>query len=139
MARVLGVELPQDLMDEDTDDHPTLSRIDLDELWNGPRPESLQPGANLDAVQTYQIGQIARAQAAIGESLRAHRDHTRQALASVQARLDLVERAMSSVEKASGASELVGRKGARSSLAAAIAAGLVALLEVLPKLLALLE
>lgn len=109
--RVLGIEMPSgppepaEPADFDDGDRCTWSGIDVAELRHGPRPSSLPPNATVDQVQSYQIGQIARAQAALGETLQV-----------LRARLELLELA------AVGASERAGKSGRRSSLLLALLA-----------------
>jgi hypothetical protein len=132
-VKVLGIEMPSgppEPRETDEGDRSTWSQIDVVELRNLEHPDSLPPGASVDDVQSYQIATVARAQAAIGESLREHREYTRQTLAALQARLDLVE--MATV----GASDRAGRAGKRSSLALALIALAPA---VLPEILRMLS
>jgi hypothetical protein len=122
-APAASTQLPEPAPPQtDDEDRPTWSQIDVDELMHGPRPESLPPGSSVDAVQSYQIGQIARAQAAIGESIKALRN-----------RVELLE------EAAVRASERAGKRGARTSLTVAIVALLTAIAQVLPEAIKLLQ
>jgi len=111
--KVLGIEMPSapPEPDDDEGDRPTWSSMDVEKLVNPTK--SLPPGADVDTVQSYQISQIARAVAAIGESGRAMRN-----------RLELLE------QNAVEASRNAGRRGLWIALLALLTAVAQALPEV---------